>query len=182
MKAKLMVLVSLIVTGQSMAQSRLIDKEGTAHFFSEAPLEDIEAKNEQVIGAIDLNKGTLAVTMFMKDFHFEKSLMEEHFNENYIESEKYPRATFSGKLKGFSSLDFSENGTFEASATGDIEMHGVSRPLVTKVKFIVTEYGVSASTKFDLSVADFDIDIPKLVIKNIAEVVQVDATFNFKKQ
>ncbi|WP_421876816.1 hypothetical protein [Marinoscillum sp.] len=83
----------IVAFNQLIAQP-LIDRKGKASFYSEAPLEDIEAWNEEVLGAIDLEKGTIAVSMFIKGFHFDNSLMEEHFNENYLESEKYPKATF----------------------------------------------------------------------------------------
>lgn len=179
-KGILTILMAVSALGSMMAQP-LIDRAGMASFFSEAPMEDIEAVNKEVLGAIDIEKGTLAVSMFMKKFHFDKSLMEEHFNENYLESEKYPKATFKGVIKNFENLDFSKEGTFEAEAEGDMEIHGVSRPLTTVVKFEVLASSLKASTEFPISIADHDIDIPKLVIKNIAEVVDVKAAFNFKR-
>jgi polyisoprenoid-binding protein YceI len=166
---------------QVLAQGPLIDRKGTAYFFSEAPLEDIEATNTEVIGALDLTKGTLAVTMFMKGFHFDKSLMEEHFNENYIESEKFPRATFKGVISDFSTLDFTKSGKIEAEAKGEINIHGVTKPLTAPVTFEISANKLSAITVFNISIADFDIDIPRLVIQNIAEVVEVKASFNFTR-
>ncbi|SMD32787.1 YceI-like domain-containing protein [Reichenbachiella faecimaris] len=181
MKNGILTLLIVVVTGvQTMAQP-LIDREGVASFFSEAPMEDIEAVNKEVLGAIDLQKGTLAVSMFMKKFHFDKSLMEEHFNENYLESEQFPKATFKGVIKNFANLNFSKEGTFEAEAEGEMEIHGVSKPLTTVVKFEIFPSSLKAATEFSISIADHDIDIPKLVIKNIAEVVEVKAAFNFKK-
>ncbi|MEP2024250.1 MAG: YceI family protein [Reichenbachiella sp.] len=173
-------LIVVVACAHAMAQP-LIDREGVASFFSEAPMEDIEAVNREVLGAIDLDKGTLAVSMLMKKFHFDKSLMEEHFNENYLESEKYPKATFKGMIKNLAALDFSKEGTFEAEAEGEMEIHGVAKPLSTMVRFEVASSTLKASTDFSISIADHDIDIPKLVIKNIAEVVEVKAVFNFKK-
>ncbi|MEO9802815.1 MAG: YceI family protein [Reichenbachiella sp.] len=160
----------------------LLDRTGTASFYSEAPLEDIEAINEEVLGAIDLEKGTLAVSMFIKKFNFERSLMQEHFNENYLESDKYPKATFKGVIKDFAAINFTEAGSFEAQAEGEMEIHGVVRPLTAVVKFNVSPETLRVSTEFEVSVADHEIEIPKLVIKNIAEVVEVRASFNFKRQ
>jgi hypothetical protein len=173
----LMMVVSAL--GQGFAQSPLIDRAGTASFFSEAPLEDIDATNNKVLGAIDLEKGTLAVSMLIRGFHFDKSLMEEHFNENYLESEKFPKCTFKGVINNFSDLDFSTSGSFEAIVEGEIELHGVKKPLNITVKFTVSDKKLVAATVFNLSVADFDIEIPKLVFKKIAEVVEVKALFNF---
>ncbi|MEO9965434.1 MAG: YceI family protein [Reichenbachiella sp.] len=160
----------------------LIDREGTASFFSEAPMEDIEAINKEVIGAVDLEKGTVAVSMFIKKFTFDRSLMQEHFNENYLESEKFPKATFKGVIKDFTTLDFTKGGSFEALAEGEMEIHGVTKPLSSVVKFDVTPSTLRAETVFEISIADHDIEIPKLVIKNIAEVVEVKAAFNFKRE
>lgn len=180
MKTKILTfLIGLYAVGQALAQGPIIDHNGKASFFSEAPMEDIEALNEKVLGAIDLEKGTLAVSMFIKGFHFDRSLMEEHFNENYLESDKYPKATFKGKISDFSSLDFTKNGSFEAEADGEIEIHGVTKPLKAIVKFDVVNSKLMAATTFDIKVAEFDIEVPKLVIKNIAEVVEVKASFNF---
>ena len=172
-------LIALAVIGNTLAQSPLVDKNGTASFFSEAPMEDIEALNEKVLGAIDLEKGILAVSMLIKGFHFDRSLMEEHFNENYLESDKFPKATFKGVISNFSELDFSKNGSFEAEADGEIEIHGVKKPIKTMVKFNVSDSKLTAATAFEISIAEFDIEVPKLVIKNIAEVVEVKASFNF---
>lgn len=175
-------IIAVAISKIALAQNALIDKQGVTHFFSEAPLEDIEAVNKQALGAIDLEKGTVAVSMVMKDFHFDKSLMEEHFNENYLESEKYPKASFKGKILDFSSLDFTQPGEFTAKAEGELEIHGVSKPLTSDVEFRVTEDKIEVSTFFQVALEDHKIKIPKIVIKNIAEVVDVDTKFNFTRK
>lgn len=178
-KGLLTIAIAIVAFSQSLAQNPMVDRNGTASFFSEAPMEDIEATNKNVIGAINLEKGTIAVSMLIKGFHFERSLMEEHFNENYLESDKYPKATFKGTIKNFSELDFKKNGSFDAEAEGEIEIHGVTKPLKATVKFDVADSKLAAATTFEIRVAEFDIEVPKLVIKNIAEVVEVKAAFNF---
>ncbi len=178
----LLFLSIMFVRWGSSAQNVLIDKEGVAHFFSEAPLEDIEATNEKAIGALDLDKGTVAVTMLITDFHFEKSLMEEHFNENYLESEKYPKATFQGIIVDFASLDLTTPGSFSAVSEGTLTVHGIAKPMTAEVSFVVTASQIKATTGFKVALRDHKIKIPKLVIKNIAEVVDVDATFQFTRK
>lgn len=175
-------IITFFIARSLLAQDVLIDKEGVAHFFSEAPLEDIEATNEAVYGAFDLSKGTVAVTMKMKDFHFNKSLMEEHFNENYVESEKYPKATFKGKIVDFETLDFSKTGTINAQADGVLLIHGVERPLKSDVTFNISSGNIEITTKFKVALEDHKVKIPKIVIRNIAEVVDVDASFNFTRK
>ena len=171
----------LLTCNLAAAQNVLIDKEGIAHFFSEAPLEDIEATNKKAVGAIDLDKGTVAVSIVMKNFHFDKSLMEEHFNENYLESDKYPKAQFKGKIVGFDSFDFTKPGTITVKADGELEIHGVKKPLTSEVTFEIAENAIGATTTFKVALEDHKIKIPKLVIKNIAEVVDVDVSFNFTR-
>jgi len=175
-------LTFFLLIGKGLGQDVIIDKEGVAHFFSEAPLEDIEAVNKKAVGAIDMKKGTVAVSMLIKNFHFDKSLMEEHFNENYLESEKYPNASFKGTIQDFSSIDFNLPGTYHAVAEGEIEIHGVTKPLKSEVELKVMDEVIIATTSFQIKLEDHKIKVPKLVIKNIAEIVDVDATFNFIKK
>lgn len=177
-------MIILLVFGMYMPTKAqlLIDRTGVASFFSEAPMEDIAAENKEAIGAIDIKKGTIAVSIPIKGFHFEKSLMEEHFNENYLESERYPNATFKGEIKNPSSLNFDENGMYEADVKGTLAIHGVEKPFETKVKFEVSPSKITASTLFNIAIEDFEIDVPKLVVMNIAEVVEVKTLFNFIKK
>lgn len=181
MKNGIFILLIMVATCIHALAQPLIDRKGTASFFSEAPMEDIEAINKEVLGAVDLKKGTLAVSMLIKKFHFDRSLMEEHFNENYLESEKYPKATFKGVIADFDKMDFTKDGSFEGTAEGELEIHGIKRPLTAVVKFDISSGELKATTEFEVSIADHEIDIPKLVIKNIAEVVEVKAAFIFKR-
>lgn len=172
----LLVLVSHIVG----AQSRYIDRAGKASFFSKAPLENIEAHNDQALSMLDAEKGEIAASILMKSFRFEKALMQEHFNEKYIESDKYPKATFKGKIKDFSKLDLSRDGKYTVEVEGEITIHGETQPLKTNVDFVVKDKVISASATFLLRVKDFKITIPTVVVKNIAEEVEVKVSFNYK--
>jgi len=181
MKAYTITFIAVLFCHLTIAQNVLIDKKAVAHFYSDAPIEDIEATNEEAIGAMDIEKGTVAVSMLIRNFHFEKSLMEEHFNENYMESEKFPKASFKGRILDFSSIDFDEVGSFTAQATGELDIHGISKPVTSDVTFDVTDSQIIAKTMFKVKLEDHDIKIPKLVVKKIAEVVDVDVTFTFNK-
>jgi len=177
-KTLLIILICLPV--MSNAQ-RLMDRNGTVYFFSEAPLENIEATNNQALAALDLSSGKVAVSMLMKGFHFEKSLMEEHFNENYVESDEYPKASFSGQLNGFDASAL-ENITdsLQYSASGKMSIHGVTKDVETTVTFKSKDNKLFATTQFWIKVDDYDIEIPKMVISNIAEEVLVTAQFSFE--
>lgn len=181
MKYPTLIICFLVVTSIfSFGQTRYIDRAGKASFFSEAPLENIEAHNEQVLSLLDIEKGEVAASMLMKSFQFQKALMQEHFNEKYIESDKYPKATFKGKITDMSKVDLSKDGNYTVDVEGEITIHGETQPLKTRVDFIVKDKSISASSTFNLRVKDFKITIPTLVVKNIAEVVEVKISFNYK--
>lgn len=162
------------------AQTKYIDRRGQASFFSSAPLEDIKASNDHAVSIIDTQSGELVASMLMRSFHFRKALMEEHFNENYVESEKYPKATFKGKITNIAEIDLSKDGKHVLDITGEITLHGVTRPLVLKAEATVDSGSIRAKAVFPLKVKDFNIEVPRLVVNNIAEVVEVTVSFNYQ--
>lgn len=165
-----------------MHAQRLIDRNGQVSFFSDAPLEDISALNRQAMAVIDFESGEVAVSMLIRGFQFEKSLMQEHFNENYMESDQFPKATFSGNLKEYDPMSLAD-GEIDTrlEVSGELTIHGVTKPLTAQVSFKSEDDIIYAEVKFQVRVADHDIDIPTLVIKNIAEVVDVTAKFHFNR-
>lgn len=185
MKDEILLLLTLLSTmNMTVAQDikTFIDRQGTTSFYSEVPLEDIQGTHNQVFGALNLNFGSLSVSMLVQDFNFEQSLMEEHFNEKYLESDKFPKITFKGMIIDFVSYDWSSDRSFEADVVGELEVHGVKKPLTTVVNFIVSGETIKATTEFELSVADYGVEIPTLGVKKIAEVVEVKSAFTFIKQ
>lgn len=176
----LAVTLFVFVSEETYAQSRYIDKAGKASFFSKAPLENIEAHNNQALSLLDANSGEIAASILMKSFQFEKALMQEHFNEKYIESDKYPKATFKGKITDVGKLDLTKDGQYTVEVQGEITIHGETQPLKTNVDFVVKDKTISASSTFHLKVKDFKITIPTVVVKNIAEEVEVKVVFNYK--
>lgn len=169
----------LSVCSSLSAQGPVITKEGTTTFFSHSPIEDIEAINEKTTAAINFAKGDLVVKMLIKHFTFENALMQEHFNENYMESEKFPSAIFKGKLISDEAIDISQNGDYTVSVQGELTIHGVSKPVETSATITIDGEQISASTTFIARPADFDIKIPSVVVKNIAEEIKVTTKLNF---
>ncbi len=159
-----------------LAQQTYLTKDGEVTFFSKAPLEDIEAINHKVSAAMDLSTKEIIVKMNMVDFNFDKSLMQEHFNENYIESEKYPTGIYQGTM--ITDADLSVDGNYVINTSGEITIHGVTKPLQTEVQITVAGGAIEANTKFKIKTADHKIKIPRLVIKNIAEVIDVTANLS----
>lgn len=157
-------------------------KNGMISFFSAAPLENIKADNNQVISLINTTTGEVQFSLLINAFHFKKSLMEEHFNENYMESKKYPKATFKGKIVDLSKVNFTADGTYPVTVSGDLTIHGVTNKITSAATISVKGGSISASSKFPIALADYKIDIPKLVKDNIAKVVDVTVSCVYDKK
>lgn len=146
-------------------------------FYSSAPLEDIEAHNEQAQSIFDIKTGEIAFIVPIKGFQFRKSLMQEHFNENFMESHKYPDAQFEGKLTGFQA-DASD--TQKVTAEGKLTIHGVTHHVEVPGKVTVGNPQIKMNAEFPVKVADYNIEIPRIVFYNIAEVVDVTVNFTYE--
>jgi len=162
------------------AQDILIDRASQISFFSEAPVENISATTQKATSALDTKTSEIAVKVPIKSFEFKKQLMQEHFNENYMESEKFPYATFSGKING--PLEWDRDGRYRVTVAGNLEIHGVKKLYTTDATIEVKGGIITAHAKFNVKVADHDIKIPRIVIKNIAEVVEVEITSTYQKK
>ncbi|HLT80366.1 MAG TPA: YceI family protein [Cyclobacteriaceae bacterium] len=180
MNRKLFCVVILVALAPPLLAQRYMDRAGRASFYSKAPLEDIEAHTDQALCILDAASGEVAASMLMKSFQFEKALMQEHFNEKYVESDKYPKATFTGKIANLSDIDLSQDGAYTARVEGEVTIHGVTRPLTTDVEFVVADGTIRATGSFPLRVKDFKITIPTLVVRNIAEVIEVRIAFDLR--
>jgi polyisoprenoid-binding protein YceI len=141
-------------------------------FFSSAPLEDIEASNKKSSGVVDWTKRSFLVSIPIKGFEFKSGLMQTHFNENYLESDKYPDCTYRGTFSG--PVDLTRDGDYPIVTTGDFTLHGVTKKRTIPATLSVRNGTVTVKSKFDVRVADHKIKIPKMVFKKIAEVVAVN--------
>ncbi|UIR55632.1 YceI family protein [Sphingobacterium sp. SRCM116780] len=152
-------------------------KDATISFFSSAPLEDIEAKSNLAGSALNISTGDIIFKVKNTSFEFDKKLMQEHFNENYMESDKYPFSEFKGKIEESKKLN--DNGNYTLKVSGTLQIHGVNKPYVTLVAFNVKNSVIKTLASFDVRLSDHKITIPSIVGKNIAEVVKVkiDATY-----
>ena len=168
---------SVVACGQSYIFET---RQGNITFFSSAPLEDIEAKNNKVISLLNVRNNEIAVRVPIKQFQFRNRLMQEHFNENYMESERFPYATFKGKIN--EKVDFSKPGTYNVTAAGDLNVHGVSRKRTLNGILRVTDSGMLLETKFDIPLADHNIKIPRLVFNKIAERIAASVSISYVPQ
>jgi len=163
---------SVLFFGQAQAQ-KYLTKTGQITFYSETPLETIQADNRQVNAALDPLSGDFVFKVLIKSFQFEKALMQEHFNENYMESDQYPNSTFQGKVTNISQIDFNKPGTYDALIEGDLTIHNITRKISEKGTFTVESGVVKGHSKFKVRPEDYEIKIPKTVMNNIAEVIEV---------
>jgi len=152
----------------------LKSKDGVSSitFFSSSPLEDITATNKGAVVVMNASTGDIQVKVNVIAFKFKNALMEEHFNENYMETDKYPFATFKGKLT--EKLDLTKNGETKVTVTGKMELHGVTKEETLEGTITKNGNEITLKTKFKIKLADYNVKVPSLYVKNIAEIVDVD--------
>lgn len=160
---------------------KYITKNGHIKFYSDTPVETIEAHNRQVNSALDVNSGDFVFKVLMRGFEFEKALMQEHFNENYIESHKYPNATFVGKITNLDKMDLTKEGTYNANVQGNLTIHGVTNEINETGTLEVKDGVIHGDAVFTVLVDDYDIKIPKAVIENIAEEIEITVDVKLEK-
>jgi polyisoprenoid-binding protein YceI len=176
---KLVVFITLALISVVALPQKYMTKNGFISFYSHTPLEEIRADNNQVAGIIDVATNEMVFQVLMKSFHFDRALMEEHFNENYIESDKFPKASFKGSITGPAGTDLKKEGTYEVTVSGDMTIHGVTKPLTTQGTIMVTADAMKGSSKFTLTPEDYDISIPGVVREKIASQVEVTVEMNY---
>ncbi len=165
---------SLVVQAQKYsAESSVVS------FFSDGAIEDIAASNAKSMSIFNTTTGDVVFSIPIKDFEFEKSLMKEHFNEKYMETEKFPKATFQGKITGFQSTVTGEQA---AKAAGKLTMHGVTKEIELAGTVEFSNGKVMMKSKFLVKLEDYKIAIPQLLWQNIAEEIEVRTEFTYKAQ
>lgn len=171
-KIAFFILTAVLCAGSVQAQKHFT-REGKISFYSDAQMEKIEAHNQQATAVVDFATGAIEFAALIKAFQFEKALMQEHFNENYMESTKYPKATFKGQIIEPGKIDLKKDGTYSVKVKGALTMRDVTKDVDTEATFVVSKGVVSATSAFKVAVADYGISIPKVVADKIAKVVDV---------
>lgn len=162
----------LLVTSLGVnAQDKYFTRDGFVKFFSSTPVEDILAENHKLTAVLDETTGKIEFAALMKAFKFEKALMEEHFNENYVESSTYPKATFKGEITGFKKGAYASE--TEVTAKGTMDLHGVQKPVEVKGTLQKTGDGYVIKSTFMVKPEDYKIEIPNTVRDNIAREIEV---------
>ena len=164
---RLIVLFFLFNLVLAVNAQKYMTKNGFIGFYSHTPMEDIKAENNQVVGALDISTGEMVFQALIKSFHFDRALMEEHFNENYMESDKIPKSMFKGKITNLSAVDFTKNGAYDVTVEGDLTIHDVTNKITTKGTIEVVSGGINANSKFNIIPEDYKITIPGVVREKI---------------
>lgn len=171
------ILVSLMFCFQSRAQQYLT-RTGFVGFYSKTPLENIIAENNQAFAAIDTAKHHIAFALLIKGFIFRKELMQEHFNENYAESDKYPKAEFNGTYICNRQID--KEGVYPIMVKGNLTLHGVTKSIEEPATLEIKSGSILANSSFKLKPEDFQMTIPSIVRDKIAREmnVKIQVTWN----
>lgn len=169
----------LLLPAVSTFSQRYMAEGGMISFYSDAPVENITATNQNVTSIFTASTGAIAFSVPVRDFEFEKKLMKEHFNDKYMESDRFPRSTFSGAIIGYS---MNASGPQRVRAKGKLTIHGIVHEIDVPGSFEVKDGGIVMKTRFNVLLADYGIRIPQLLWENISEEIQitVDLTYNPK--
>lgn len=175
MKRTILVAFVSIFTTTIVSAQKYYTKTGKIFFdaTSSSSPERVEATNRTATCVVDVQSGAIQFAMLMKGFEFERALMQEHFNENYIESHKFPKAEFKGKIKDNHEIDYSKDGTYKAKVKGDLTIHGETKEVEAEGKFIVKGGKITAEADFSVKLSDFKISIPGLVADKIAKTAKI---------
>lgn len=177
---KIVLIGLLLFLGNFVFAQKLICKDGQVKFLASVPtaLEEVSAVNNSVSAVLDSKTGDVAAQALIKGFKFKVPLMEEHFNENYLESDKFPKAIFKGKILNFDASKVTSSKS-NATVEGDFNMHGVTKHI--KIPATISKAGnkINVSSAFTINAQDYNIKIPSLVKQKVAEDIKVWVNFNF---
>lgn len=177
-----LVITTLLLINFSTRAQKVYTKNGSISFFSKSPLENISADNNQVMSVLNQQTGEMQFSVLIKSFHFKKALMEEHFNENYMESDKYPKATFKGNIVDLSKINMGKDGIYSVQVSGELTMHGVTNKITAPGTITIKSGIAQASGRFTAKLADYKITIPKLVKDNISETIDITVTCSYDQK
>lgn len=179
MKKSLLICFLFCATGL-FAQEKMVTKTGKVTFEASVPsFEEVKAKNDGVTFILNSKTGEVASLALMKGFRFKIALMEEHFNENYMESDKFPKATFKGKIENFDAKTLTSTAK-EYTLKGKLELHGKSKDITSIAKIRKTDAGIEIISNFSVNASDFDIKIPSVVKNKVSNTIDIRSEFTVK--
>ena len=181
MKRTFLIIALIFCVSRITSQQLYTNKGETIFDGSKESFEPIKATNNSSISIIDTDNGNIAALIYIKDFDFRLGLMQEHFNENYMESNKFPKSTFEGVIQNFNFKKLENNYT-NFIIEGEIEIKGVKKNISTVARIKKTDDGIDLNTSFNIKLSDYNIKIPRLVFKKIDENVVVNLNYSYEKK
>ena len=182
MKKMYFILMAFACLHHSMAQDVFITRQGQVSFFGKTPLENIDATNNEASSVLNLKTGEIGFAVLIKSFHFEKALMEEHFNEDYMESSTIPKASFKGQINNPSAVIAGKDGSYPVTVAGEMVLHGVTQKITVSGTIVIKNGLPEVLAKFKLAPKDYNIKIPSLVADKIAETMNVSVDCKYQKK
>jgi hypothetical protein len=180
---KIVLLIAIIACITSRASAQVYyTKNGSISFFSKTSLEDISADNNQVISVLNITTGVLEFSALNYAFQFPKAKMQEDFDENYMENNKYPKSTFKGTITDVSSINSLNDGSYNVSVKGDLAIHGVTKNIITPATITIKDGKISATTSFKILIKDYNIKVPTIVTDKIAESIEITVNCSYEKK
>lgn len=178
-----LMLFCLFGAARTYAQDKFFTKQGIISFDATGGMEKIQAINHAGVCVLDTKTGALQLAVLLKGFEFEKALMQEHFNENYVESDKFPRAEFKGFILNNSNISYTKNGSYDIQVKGTLSLHGVSKDISSTGHLVVQDGKIQATSAFDVPFSDYHISIPGVVKDKLADhaTVHIDCSLQSLK-
>lgn len=169
----------LLIFSVSAQSKYFTTKTGQTFFDAGTGLEDIKATNNHTVSIIEPSTGKIEFSIGIKEFKFKRQLMEDHFNENYMETEKYPKSIFKGSISNLENINFTKDGTYTAIVKGTLEIHGVKRNIETSGTIKVSGITVNAIASFEVKLEDYKIDVPTIVGIKISDKAKIKVNCNY---
>ncbi len=183
MKKILFVFALTLTTVFTFGQTRFLTKNGKIYFDCTTPSspEKIDGTNVKVTSVIEASTGAIQFMLLMRGFAFERALMEEHFHENYVESDKFPKADFKGTITNMSTISLSKDGAYPATIKGQMTIHGVTKEMTATGTITVKGGAITnAKSEFKLPLADYNVEIPSVVKDKIAKDAKITVDLSFQ--
>lgn len=170
----LIIITFLLLSSFSNAQDKFYTKTGKVSFNSTTTMETIEAVNKSSVALLDTKTGDIQFVVLLKGFEFRKALMQEHFNTDYVESDKYPKSEFKGQITNNSDINYTKDGAYTVKVKGKLTLHNVTKDIETNGTLTVKDGKIQANALFNITLAEYKISVDRVVRNNISETITIN--------
>ena len=179
MKGYAMLVILLVFVFSGFSQKRYFTKNGGISFHAGTAMEDIDAFNNSTTSIFDAITGQIEYAVLIKGFEFKRALMQDHFNENYLESDKYPKSVFRGRITNLDEINLEKEGSYPVTVKGLLEIHGIKKEVEIAGMMKITGAKILATAEFTVLLSDYNITIPSLVKDKISKTATIKVNCHF---